>query len=95
MALYQQYYQEMIDQNKKLFADFQDIHDQYVLEPAKNQDKFNVIGAQVVEVIRDYERKLCGHSEKGQFGKFSQNLSDKFWALVRADFRKIDFVGVK
>ena len=84
----------MIDENSEIFAQFMDIHDKYVLDAEAWQIKFNEIGAKTVEIIRDWERRLCRQAERGQYGKFSDKLADKFWSLVRKDFPKIDFVGV-
>ncbi|MBI3379655.1 hypothetical protein HY029_02795 [Candidatus Gottesmanbacteria bacterium] len=95
MSKYEEYYQKMIDQNLDLFGEFQEIHDNYALNPTINQMKYNEIGAKVVEVIRDWEKKLCKESEGGQYGVYSVKLADKFWGLVRKDYPKIDFVGVK
>ena len=95
MQRYQEYYQKMIDENRDLFTRFFDVHDRFVLNPLTSQEEFNIVGHDIVEIIHEYERKLCGHSEKGQFGKFSSNLAEKFWTEVRKDFPKIDFVGVK
>ena len=85
----------MIDENSRLFNSFMDLHDKYSKNNKKWQGEYNLVGEKVVAIIRDYERKLCRESERGQFGKFSAGLADKFWTLVRADFPKIDFVGVK
>jgi hypothetical protein len=93
MTKYKQCYQDMIDANKKLFADFQDIHDSYVANPEKWQNEFNEIGERVQEVIRKYERILCSHSEAGKYGKYSANLADKFKEEIRKDFPRIDFIG--
>ena len=95
MTKYQIYYQQMIDQNSDLFNEFMDLHDKYSKDSKAWQVKYNAVGEKIVEVIRDWERKLCRESERGQFGKFSANLAEKFWTLVRNDFPKIDFVGVK
>jgi len=95
MPKHELYYQKMIDENLKLFGQFQDVHDKYVLDPQLWQIQYNEIGGKVVSLIRDWERRLCHHSEKGQYGKYSANLADKFWNLVRKDFPKIDFVGIK
>lgn len=84
----------MMDENRELFDNFADIHREYMLNPGEWQKLLNEYGKEVVEIIRDYERKLCATSERGQYGKFSQNLSDKFWGEVRKSFPKIDFVGV-
>lgn len=95
MTKHEKYYMEMIEQNRDLFNQFMDIHDKYVKDQFSWQVKFNIIGEKVVEIIREWERKLCRNTERGQYGVFSANLADKFWNLVRKDFPKIDFVGVK
>ena len=83
----------MLAENKELFDNFKAVHDAYVLNPELNQPRFNQIGGEVVDVIRDYERKLCGNMNSGAYGAFSQNLSQKFWDEIRKVYRKIDFVG--
>lgn len=84
----------MIDQNLKVFSSFQVTHDNYANNPSAWQDTFNQDGAKILEIIRQWERKLCQHSERGQYGKYSSILSEKFWNIVRIDYPKIDFVGV-
>ena len=94
MRQYQEIYQQMIDENKDLFDSFFKIHDLYTLDPKANQQQFNEIGRQIQDVIHIYERRLCGKTEGGMYSKFSSNLSEKFWSLIRQDFPKIDFVGI-
>lgn len=95
MRAYQESFQKMITENRDLFDNFQNVHDAFVLNPDVNKAKFNQIGREVTDVIRDYERRLCAQMGKGQFSKFTQNLSEKFWAEVRNVYPKIDFVGVE
>jgi hypothetical protein len=95
MREYQKAFQTMIAQNKELFDRFQAIHDAFVLNPHANKAKFNDVGKEVTDVIREYERRLCAQMGKSMYSKFSQNLSEKFWREVRAAFPKIDFVGVE
>ena len=95
MQKFEAVYLQMIEENRELFDTFKIIHDSYVLNPSINQDKFNMIGAEVVDIIRNYERILCGKTESGQYGKFSGKLSERFWHEVRINFPKIDFVGVE
>lgn len=94
MTKYQRYFQEMMDQHKELFASFKVLHDQYQQNQEKYQHTYNEQGAKVVEIIRDYEKMLCAHSESGQYGKFANTLADKFWQAVRGYYPMIDFVGV-
>ena len=93
MTQYQKFYQMMIDENKELFANFSQIHEAYVVNPQMNQEKFNAVGGEVLDVIREYERKLCGNMNAGKYGAFSSNLSQKFWDQIRKVYRKIDFIG--
>jgi hypothetical protein len=95
MTQYQKYFQLMTEENKDLFDTFKSIHDAYVLNPNVNQERFNAIGKDVVDVIREYERKLCGNMNSGSYGAFSQNLSQKFWDEIRKVYKKIDFIGAK
>lgn len=85
----------MTEQNKELFENFRDIHDEYAANPAKWQKLFNEYGGEVMDIMREYERKLCANMATGKYGRFSKNLSDKFWSEVKKIFPKIDFVGVK
>lgn len=84
----------MFEENKALFEQFKKLHDYYAANPRRYQLAYNIEGKKVIEVIHEYERRLCAHSEKGQYSKYSSNLADKFWGQVRTYFPKIDFVGV-
>ncbi|MFZ2025093.1 MAG: hypothetical protein WAV51_02335 [Microgenomates group bacterium] len=94
MRQYQLTYQTMIDENKKKFDDFFKIHERYVADPKANQAEFTAVGREIQDIIHDYERRLCGKTEGGMYSKFSQNLSEKFWEIIRKDFPKIDYIGV-
>lgn len=85
----------MLEENKELFDEFKPIHDAYVLNPTVNQAKYNAIGSEVMDVIRDYERRLCAKMGAGQYSKFSMNLSEKFMEEIKQIFPKIMFIGVK
>ena len=93
-AKYRQLFLEMIENNRDLFLDFKDIHDRFLNDDSL-KDELNEKGAKVVEIIRDYERKLTSQQDKGQYSKFSSGLSDKFWDQIRGFLPHIDFVGVK
>ena len=95
MTKYQQTFQDMLDYNADLFSAFTKVHELYVEYPKKYQTQFNELGQDVLEVIRKYENMLCNTSESGKYGKFSSNLSDKFWAVIRGKFPKIDFIGLQ
>lgn len=94
-AKYKEYYNFMIQNNIELFEKFQEIHDQYVEQPEKWETEFNSVGSQIVEIARDWETKLCRASEGGQYGKYANQLADKFWGEIRKTLPKIDFVGAK
>lgn len=91
---YKEYYQKMVDENKKLFNEFMDIHDQYSKNPGANQDEFNRVGRDVLDVVRDFERRLCCGMSKS-YGQYSYRLADKFKEVIKKDFPLFDMIGVK
>ncbi|MEK7533028.1 MAG: hypothetical protein AAB542_01210 [Patescibacteria group bacterium] len=95
MSKYRAAVQQMLEENKELFEEFKPIHNAYVLNPTANQAKYNAIGATVMDVIREYERKLCAKMGAGQYSKFSMNLSEKFMEEIKAMYPKIMFIGVE
>ncbi len=94
-AKYKEYYEFMLKNNPELFEKFQEIHDKYAEDADAWREEFNAVGAQVVEVIRDWELKLCRASQGSQYGKYANQLADKFWNEIRKNLPKIDFVGTK
>lgn len=94
-AKYRQLFLEMIENNRDLFLDFKEVHDKFVQNEDVYKDEFNEKGAKVIEIIRDYERRLTSQQDRGQYSKFSAGLSDKFWDQIRSFLPRIDFVGVK
>ena len=58
-------------------------------------EEFHQLGRDILDVVRDYDRRLCAAMGKGIYSTYSQKLSEKFWSLVRQDFSQIDMVGVK
>lgn len=95
MRQYQQAFEQLMKQNEELFSQFRSVHDAFVLNSEANKEKFNELGSQVVDIIRDAERRLCATTERGGYSKYSQNLSQKLWNEVKKVFPKIDFVGIK
>ena len=94
MTKYKEYYQRMVDANVKLFDDFTTLHNRYRLDMGNLQIEFNKLGEKVMDVIREWEQKLCSQSEKGGYSKFTGNLSEKFMDEVRIHFPLIDRVGI-
>ena len=94
-AKYQKFYRLMIEKNSELFASFKPIHQAYKQDPSQHQTEFNRVGEKVLEVVRDWDRRLCSAMGRTDFGKYSLQVSEKFWELLRAEFDQIDMVGVK
>ena len=94
-AKYQLYYQKMIDENRSLFDNFARIHQLFEKDQDLNADNFHQLGKAVLEVVREYDRRLCAAMGRGVYSIYSDKLSQKFWDLAREDFPKIDMVGVK
>lgn len=85
----------MLEDHRDQLLDFKQIHDKFVEDPDAYKKEFNEKGVIVVEMVREYEKKLTAQQSKGQYSKFSANLSDKFWDQIRTFLPQIDFVGVK
>ncbi len=94
MTKYQKVLTDMLNQNQMAFEEFKIIHDQYKANQQKYKKDFNDQGEKIQTIIRRYENQLCRQSENGGFGKFSGNLSEKFWEEIRKMFPKIDEVGI-
>ena len=95
MPKYRDYFRKMIDENSEMFEEFAKLHAKYAEDRSANQEEFNEKGEKVVEVIREWEGRLCGKTEKGDKAVFSAGLADKYWGEVKAFFPMIDFVGVE
>lgn len=94
-AKYQIYYQKMIDEHRALFDNFAKIHQQFEQDQSQHAAAFHQLGQQVLDVVRDYDRRLCAAMGRGIYSVYADKLSQKFWDLVRKDFSKIDLIGVK
>jgi hypothetical protein len=94
MVKYREAVQQMLTENQELFDEFRAIHDAYVVNPMANQAKYNAIGSSVMDVVRDYERKLVAKMGAGKYSKFSTNLSEKYMEELEKIFPKIMFIGV-
>lgn len=85
----------MMQEHEAEFAEFADVHANYAQDQTKWQAEFNRVGKPITQILHDWEKRLCGHTEKGHYAQFSSKLADKFQAEVKAFFPLIDFVGVK
>jgi len=94
-ALFQQYYQQMLEENEDLFAQFRVVHDAFVINSEANKARFNEVGKEVLRVIQRTENQLCSKSEGGSYGKYSGKLAEKFRGLVQKEFPKVFMVGIK
>ncbi|KKQ51853.1 MAG: hypothetical protein UT19_C0005G0036 [Candidatus Woesebacteria bacterium GW2011_GWB1_39_10b] len=94
MTKYKEYVAKMLEENKEVFESFRKLHDEYALNSDGLQDRFNMEGKKVLEIIHEYENRLCANTERGMYNKFSQGLAEKFQNEVRKIFPKIDYVGL-
>ncbi len=90
---FEKFYQLMEEQNSELFNKFQAIHDQFAADGSQAVE-FHQVGRDVLDVIRDWERRLCSGMERGQFAGYSAKLSEKFWQKVKERFTLIEAVGL-
>lgn len=85
----------MTDKHEKEFDEFQELHNKYMKDPMKYQDDFNIEGKKILEIIREYENKLCGHMENTVNATYSANLAEKFRNEIKKYLPKLDMIGVK
>lgn len=85
----------MLEENEELFERFAPVHQAFIANPETAKAQFNKIGSEVLYVVRRYENILCGSTERSSYSKFSSNLSEKFWGVIRVIFPKIDYIGIK
>ena len=95
MTKYKQYFQQMLEANQAVFADFKKVHDLFAADQKTHQAEFNEKGEIIIEIIRDWEKRLCSRMEGGKNGVYSAGLSEKFRAEIKQVYPKIDLVGVK
>ena len=94
-AKYKQYFLQMQEQNKEVFADFFRVHQLFELDGKKHEVEFHKLGQVAVDIVRDWDRRLCSAMGRGAFSNYSQKLSEKFWDEARKTYPLIDKVGVK
>ena len=84
----------MLDENKELFDSFTRLHFEYSMDQDNMQEKFNEEGEKVLDIIRDYENRLCSNTERGMYNRYSAGLAEKFQAIIKSHFPLIDHVGL-
>ncbi len=84
----------MLEENKKLFDEFKDVHANYGMNDEKYQDEFNKLGQKVLDVAHEWENRLCKSSEGAGFGTFTVKLAEKFQEELRRAYPLIDHVGI-
>ena len=94
-AKYLEYVQKMLEQNQALFDEFKVIHDGYKTDQKKWSAEFHSKGRDVMEVIRDWERRLCSGMERGNNSAYSAKLAEKFRGEIKKYLSHIEMVGVR
>lgn len=85
----------MSDEHQELFTKFDAVHTGYLTNRKAFSAQFHSLGKEVVEIMRDYEHRLCAGMERGNNGVYSSKLAEKFWAEIKKRFSHIELVGVK
>jgi hypothetical protein len=91
---FKEVFSEMVSKYEKEFDTFQELHDKYEKEPKKYQAEFNSEGAKIMEIVRVYEDRLCGHMENTKNATYSANLAEKFKGEIKRYLPKLDMIGV-
>lgn len=91
---YLEIFNEMVQKHEKEFDAFQELHDKYEKDPKKWQGEFNREGAKIMDIVREYENRLCGHMENTNNATYSANLAEKFRNEIKRYLPKLDMIGV-
>jgi hypothetical protein len=96
MTKYREYIQRMMENNEEAFKKFRNIHDQYCLMADKDslQDKYNEEGAKILEIVEEWEQRLCSQSEKAGYGNYSGGLAENFHEEIKKVFPMIVYIGL-
>lgn len=94
MTKYKEYFEKMVSENKEIFDKFTKAHFEYSIDQDKNQEEFNKIGAEILDIIHEWENRLCKTSEGAGFGNYTVNLAEKFQAEIKSHFPLIDHIGI-
>ena len=90
---YKEYIEKMLIEHAVEFDRFKNIHNLFTKDRITHRILFNEEGAVIVDIVRDYEKRLCGGVERGNKAQYSSRLAEKFWTVIRTMFPLIDFVG--
>lgn len=93
-AKYLELFNEMVEKHEKEFDVFQQLHDKYEGDPKRWQGEFNEEGEKIMEIVRVYENRLCGHMENTNNATYSASLAEKFRNEIKRYLPKLDMVGV-
>ncbi len=94
-AKFKEYFNQMFEQNREEFMQFMILNDQYSKDKKLMKGELDEKGEKVVQIVKEWEDKLCKTMEKGENGAYSSKLGEKFQAEVGKYFPYIHEVGVK
>lgn len=92
---YKKYIELMLEQNSEVFAQFREVHDGYQNDPERWTEQFHQDGKRILDIARDWERRLCFGTEKGKYAHYSAKLSEKFWKELEINWPLINQIGIK
>lgn len=85
----------MLLENKQVFDEFSLLHKKYETNEDKWQKEFNEKGKIVIDLVQEYENRLCANTERGMYSVYSAKLSEKFRDEIRKIYPMIDHIGIK
>lgn len=95
MTKYKQFFNEMLTKHKDDFDEFKKIHDLFEKDRLMFQDEFNRQGLGIMDIIIEWEKRLCRQMEGGKNSVYSANLSEKFRDEIKKIYPKLDLIGVR
>lgn len=95
MTKYKSLVDQLYKENQTVFAAFRPVHDLFAQNQKAYSAQFNLLGKPVMDLVLQYEKKLCAQMDGGKYGVYTCNLSEKFRHEIKMTYPYLDFIGVE
>ncbi len=94
-AKYQQYFDQMFEQNREQFMHFMLLNNAYGQDKREFKQQFDDEGLKVRSLVQEWENKLCKQMENGKNASYSAKLGEKFQDELMKYFPYYHEIGMK
>ncbi|MDF2379430.1 MAG: hypothetical protein P1V18_04385 [Candidatus Gracilibacteria bacterium] len=94
-AKYKKYFDQMFEAHRDDFMRFMLVDNMYAQDKRGMKAQFDEEGAQIKQIVHNWEDKLCKQMESGKNGVFSSKLGEKFHLEVTKYLPHFHEIGMK